>query len=162
MKKSCHYGRTMWTAIFDGRSYIFMTTISMGEAGGYAPSPCGVLVLKFTKYSGISSTTTTFPSPCGGPSILASPVATGEVASMRADGGACALRTLLSLWMGYSLRSWRPLRHTACATSPALAGEAGGMLRPLAGSLYLSFPRRYGGSGEQREPMGALVPCVHF
>ena len=34
MKKSCHYGRTKWTAIFDGRSYIFMTTISMGEAGG--------------------------------------------------------------------------------------------------------------------------------
>ena len=34
--------------------------------------------------------------------------------------------------------------------------------RPLAGVPYLSFPRRYGGSGEQREPMGALVPCVHF
>ena len=66
MKKSCHYGRTKWTAIFDGHSYIFMTTISMGEAGG--------------------------------------------------------------------------------------------TLRPP----YLSFPRRYGGSGEQREPMGALVPCVHF
>ena len=33
MKKSCHYGRTKWTAIFDGRSYIFMTTVSMGEAG---------------------------------------------------------------------------------------------------------------------------------
>ena len=33
MKKSCHYGRTKWTAIFDGRSYVFMTTISMGEAG---------------------------------------------------------------------------------------------------------------------------------
>ena len=37
-----------------------------------------------------------------------------------------------------------------------------GSFRLLAGSLYLSFPRRYGGSGEQREPMGALVPCVHF
>ena len=34
--------------------------------------------------------------------------------------------------------------------------------RPLAGFPYLSFPRRYGGSGEQREPMGALVACVHF
>ena len=34
MKKSCHYGRTKWTAIFDGRSYVFMTTVSMGEAGG--------------------------------------------------------------------------------------------------------------------------------
>ena len=37
-----------------------------------------------------------------------------------------------------------------------------GSFRPLAGVPYLSFPRRYGGSGEQREPMGALVPCVHF
>ena len=34
--------------------------------------------------------------------------------------------------------------------------------RPLAGFLLLSFPRRYGGSGKQREPMGALVPCIHF
>ena len=34
--------------------------------------------------------------------------------------------------------------------------------RPLTGFLLLSFPRRYGGSGEQCEPMGALVPCVHF
>ena len=34
--------------------------------------------------------------------------------------------------------------------------------RPLAGFPYLSFPRRYGGSGEHSEPMGALVPCVHF
>ena len=86
----------------------------------------------------------------------------GKWRAARADGGAFALRALLSLWMVYGLRSWRPLRHTACATSPALAGETGGMLRPLAGFLYLSFPRRYGGSGEQREPMGALVPCVHF
>ena len=30
------------------------------------------------------------------------------------------------------------------------------------GFLLLSFPRLYGGSGEQREPMGALVACVHF
>ena len=37
------------------------------------------------------------PSPCGDSPILASPVATGEVASMRADGGACALRALLML-----------------------------------------------------------------
>ena len=41
-------------------------------------------------------------------------------------------------------------------------GEAGCTLRPLAGFPYLSFPRRYGGSGEHREPMGAFVPCVHF
>ena len=34
--------------------------------------------------------------------------------------------------------------------------------RPLAGFPYLSFPRRYGGSGEQCEPMGALVACDHF
>ena len=70
--------------------------------------------------------------------IIASPVATGEVASMRADGGACALRSLLSLWKVYSLRSWHPLRHTACATSPASAGEARGTLRPLAGFWFLN------------------------
>ena len=40
--------------------------------------------------------------------------------------------------------------------------QESGSFRPLAGALYLSFPRRYGGSGEQREPMGALVACVHF
>ena len=34
------------------------------------------------------------------------------------------MRALLSLWMVYGLRPWRPLRHTACATSPASAGEA--------------------------------------
>ena len=62
--------------------------------------------------------------PLRGSPILTSPVATGEVASMRADGGARGLRALLSLWMVYNLRPWRPLRHTACATSPALAGEA--------------------------------------
>ena len=40
--------------------------------------------------------------------------------------------------------------------------QESGSFRPLAGALYLSFPRRYGGSGEHSEPMGALVPCVHF
>ena len=33
---------------------------------------------------------------------------------------------------------------------------------PLRGFPYISFPRRYGGSGEHSEPMGALVPCDHF
>ena len=53
------------------------------------------------------------------------------------------MRALLSLWMVYSLRSWRPLRHTACATSPALAGEAGGTLRPLAGFWFLNNKKPY-------------------
>ena len=30
---------------------------------------------------------------------------------MRADGGACALRSFLTLWKGYNLRSWRPLHR---------------------------------------------------
>ena len=34
------------------------------------------------------------------------------------------------------------------------AGRNDSRFRPLAGFLQLSFPRRYGGSGEQREPMG--------
>ena len=42
--------------------------------------------------------------PLRGSPILTSPVATGEVASMRADGGARGLRALLSLWKVYSLR----------------------------------------------------------
>ena len=62
MKKILPIGRTKWTALFDDRSYVFMTTISMGEAGGTLH-------------------------PLAGAPILASPVATGEVASKRADGG---------------------------------------------------------------------------
>ena len=100
--------------------------------------------------------------PLRGFPILASPVATGEVASNASRWGRLCLAFISDTMKVYGLRPWRPLRHTACATSPALAGEAGDTLRPLAGFLLLSFPRRYGGSGEQREPMGALVPCVHF
>ena len=37
------------------------------------------------------------PSPCGDSPILASPVATGEVASMRADGGTRGLHSFLTL-----------------------------------------------------------------
>ena len=90
------------------------------------------------------------PSPYGDSPILASPVATGEVASMRADGGARGLRALLSLWMVYGLRSWRPLRHTACATSPALAGEALGyngiIASPVATGEVASNASRWGRS----------------
>ena len=154
--------------------------------------------------------------------IIASPVATGEVASTASRWGRLWLAFISDTMKVYGLRSWRPLRHTACATSPASAGEAGNTLRPLTGFLllsfprrygevastasrwgrlclactsvameglqlafmapppplwqgrleirsvplrgfpYLSFPRRYGGSGEQREPIGALVACIHF
>ena len=103
-----------------------------------------------------------FPSPCGDSPILASPVATGEVASNASRWGRSWLACTSDAMKVYGLRPWRPLRHTACATSPASAGEAGDTLRPLAGFPYLSFPRRYGGSGEHSEPMGALVACVHF
>ena len=126
----------------------------------YAPAPCGDMVLKLpsgmtapiclrrvsvplrgygfeiSRCIPVTEKQLKFPSPYGDSPILASPVATGEVASMRADGGACALRALLSLWIVYGLRPWRPLRHTACATSPALAGEAGDTLRPLAGIWF--------------------------
>ena len=97
--------------------------------------------------------------PLRGSSCLASPVPTGEVASMRADGGARGLRSLLSLWMVYSLRPWRPLRHTACATSPALAGEAGGTLRPLAGFWFLNKAEIVNQSVMNRfpSPCGVLV-----
>ena len=61
MKKSCHYGRTKWTAIFDGRSYIFMTTISMGEAG------CTLRPL--AGFSHLS-----FPRRCGGSGARSEPI----------------------------------------------------------------------------------------
>ena len=47
-------------------------------------------------------------------------------------------------------------------TRARVCNDACYRFRPLAGFLLLSFPRRYGGSGEQREPIGALVACVHF
>ena len=53
---------------------------------------------------------------------------------------------------GYGFEIICPMRQASLSTR----------FRPLAGFLYLSFPRRYGGSGEQCEPMGAFVPCVHF
>ena len=76
--------------------------------------------------------------PLRGSPILASPVATGEVASNASRWGRLCLAFISDAMKVYSLRSWRPLRHTACATSPALAGEAGGMLRPLAGFWFLN------------------------
>ena len=93
------------------------------------------------------------PSPCGGPYLSFSRRCGGSGEQAR-RWGRLYLACTSDAMKVYSLRSWRPLRHTACATSPALAGEAGGTLRPLAGFLLLSFPRRYGGSGEQCEPMG--------
>ena len=67
MKKSCHYGRTKWTAIFDGRSYIFMTTISMGEAGGTLRPLAGFWFLNGIAEEYVKKNTGTFPSPCGVP-----------------------------------------------------------------------------------------------
>ena len=98
-----------------------MKTLVLDESFLF-PSPCGVLVLKsipilldighirisfrplagfwflnFTLGAGLNMRRTLVSVPLRGSPILASPVATGEVASMRADGGACALRALLLL-----------------------------------------------------------------
>ena len=96
-----------------------MTTISMGEAGCTLRPLAGFWFLNliccggsdvdsacFRPLAGFwflnvltnywSTHVEEFPSPCGGP-ILASPVATGKWRAQRADGGACALRTLLML-----------------------------------------------------------------
>ena len=59
-----------------------------------------------------------------GSSCLASPVATGEVASNASRWGRLCLAFISDTMKVYGLRPWRPLRHTACATSPASAGEA--------------------------------------
>ena len=130
----------------------------------YAPSPCGVLVLKCRPCSSIRSGSTCFRPlagfwflnsslqetrpdgaevsvPLRGSPILASPVATGEVASNASRWGRLCLACTSDAMKVYSLRPWRPLRHTACATSPALAGEARGTLRPLAGFWFLNSVR---------------------
>ena len=86
----------------------------------------------------------------------------------------------------YSLRPWRPLHRLRGPPPPLWQGRleirsvplrgygfemtstkfaskrALRRFRPLAGFLLLSFPRRYVVSGEQRDPMGALVACIHF
>ena len=100
--------------------------------------------------------------PLRGSPILDSPVTTGEVASNASRWGRLCLVCTSDAMEGLQLAFMAPPPPLTRSPSPALAGEAGGTLRPLAGFPYLSFPRHYGGSGEQREPMGALVPCVHF
>ena len=74
--------------------------------------------------------------PLRGSSCLASPVSTGEVASNASRWERSWLAYTSNAMKVYSLRPWRPLRHTACATSPALAGEAGDTLRPLTGIWF--------------------------
>ena len=112
MKKSCHYGRTKWTAIFDGRSYIFMTTISMGEARGTLRPLAGFWFLNLIC--------------CGGSDV--------DSACFRPLAGFWFLNVLTNYWS----------THVEEFPSPC-------------GGPYLSFPRRYGGSGEHSEPMGAFA-----
>ena len=52
-----------------------------------------------------------FPSPCWGPSILASPVATGEVASTASRWGRLCLACTSDAMKVYNLRPWRPLHR---------------------------------------------------
>ena len=61
----------------------------------------------------------TFPSPCGGSSCLASPVATGEVASNASRWGRLCLAFISDTMKVYSLRPWRPL-HRLRGPSPPL------------------------------------------
>ena len=106
---------------------------------GRFPSPCGVLVLKFLRNDTNPCRAGDVSVPLRGSPILASPVATGEVASNASRWGRLCLAYTSDAMKVYSLRPWRPLRHTACATSPALAGEARGTLRPLAGFWFLNL-----------------------
>ena len=84
-----------------------------------------------------------FPSPCG--VLVLKLMNTTQNAATRVT----RFRPLAGFWF------------LNTAQRKALMEEYAGF-RPLAGFPYLSFPRRYGRSGEQCEPMGALVPCVHF
>ena len=76
----------------------------------YAPSPCGVLVLKKQEKKDYLREYVSF-------------------------------RPLAGFWF---------LNLICCGGSDVDSA----CFRPLAGVPYLSFPRRYGGSGEHREPMG--------
>ena len=53
---------------------------------------------------------------------------------MRADGGACGLRTLLTLWKVYSLRPWRPLHRLRGPPPPLWQGRLEVRSVPLRGS----------------------------
>ena len=127
------------------------------------------------------------PSPCGDSPILASPVSTGEVASNASRWGRSWLAFISDTMKVYGLRSWRPLHRLRGPPPPLWQGRLEIRSVPLRGygfeiKLYkgstttyadwfpspcgdspiLASPVATGGSGEQREPMGALVPCVHF
>ena len=107
------------------------------------PSPCGVLVLKFDTHAARQELSAEFPSPCG---VLVLKCQSSGTYRRRARR---RFRSLAGFWF---------LNERNEVGGHAQAGVS----VPLRGSLYLSFPRRYGGSGEQCEPIGALVPCVHF
>ena len=150
------------------------------------PSPCGVLVLKFHEERLGHDCLLCFR-PLGGSSCLASPVSTGEVASNASRWERLCLAYTSNAMKVYSLRSWRPLHRLHGPPPPLWQGRLEIRSVPLRGygfeiKLYkgstttyadwfpspcgdspiLASPVATGGSGEQREPMGALVPCVHF
>ena len=76
--------------------------------------------------------------PLRGSSILASPVATGEVASIASRWGRLCLACTSVAMEGLQLAFMAPPPPLTRSPSPALAGEAGGTFRPLAGFWFLN------------------------
>ena len=76
--------------------------------------------------------------PLRGSPILASPVATGEVASNASRWGRLCLAFISDAMEGLQLAFMAPPPPLTRSPSPALAGEAGGTLRPLAGFWFLN------------------------
>ena len=75
---------------------------------GRFPSPCGVLVLKFLRNDTNPCRAGDVSVPLWGSPILASPVATGEVASNASRWGCLWLACTSDAMKVYSLRPWRP------------------------------------------------------
>ena len=80
------------------------------RAASVFPSPCGVLVLKCEYYHANNTEENRFR-PLAGFPILASPVATGEVASNASRWGRSWLACTSVAMKVYSLRPWRPLHR---------------------------------------------------
>ena len=120
------------------------------------PSPCGDMVLKSSTITTLIGQKLKFPSPCGdmvlkghtlslllaeslvsvplqGSPILASPVATGEVASNASRWGRLCLAYTSDAMKVYSLRSWRPFHRLRGPPPPLWQGRLEVRSVPLRG-----------------------------
>ena len=96
--------------------------------------------------------------PLRGSPILASPVATGEVASNASRWGRLCLACTSDAMEDLQLAFMAPPPPLTRSPSPALAGEAGGTLRPLAGFWFLNniVGGLHNGCGQRFRPLAGF------